>query len=371
MKQLALVTVRLEHAGMARLERARDAVADRGDRADVFTFTTCQRTLACTLAADPAGAAGQLAQDLGLPEAERFTGLDAFAHLATVAASLAALVPGEDQVPGQFRQALADAEDELATPLVDRLREVRALARQARDAGDLQGHRGGSVVDLARPLLPEEGPVAVLGTGTIARDLVDRLDDDRRLHVVSRSRERAVELAAEPGLAWSRAAFLSGPPSLAGLVLSTRAPEDPLLDEAGARRLVETRASDDPLAVVDLGTPRNADPALRRLANLELADLEDLAHRARARPCQDERIRAARAELERSLARRRRRRRTRTSDERVVALRQALADELTHLADELPIADDEDPAWLDQLHGRLAHTSQAHLEAALQGDPPP
>lgn len=372
MKRLALLTVRLEHAGMARLEEARRAVDELEDRDDVFAFTTCQRTLACSLAEDPTERAGRLAAELDLAEAERFTGLDAFAHLAAVAASLEALVPGEDQVPCQFREALADAEDRLATPLVDRLREVRSVARQARDAGDLQGHRDGSVADLAVPLLPDEGPIAVLGTGTIARELVDRLDERRPVHVVSRSRQRAVELAGDPDRAWNRRAFLSRPPPVDGLVLSTRTPEEPLLDGPRAQRLADARSSEEPLAVVDLAAPRNADPALRRHQDVRLADLEDLAHRARARPREDERIRAARAELERALTRRRRRRRTRTSDERVVALRQALADELTHLADELALADgDEEPTWLDDLHGRLAHTSQRHLEAALQGDPPP
>lgn len=372
MKRLALATWRLTHAGLARVEQARQAAGQADEAPDVFTLATCQRVLACTLAEDPSQAAGRLAETYGPAGGERYTGPDALAHLARVAASLDSLVPGEDQVPNQFREELDRREADLDPALLERLQRVRFLARKARDEGGLAGHEGRSVVDLAERVLPEEGPLAVVGTGTIARRALEALDEGRPVHVVSRSTERAAELADDDARAWSRAAFLADPPALRGLVLSTRAPDEPIVDAEAGRRLAEASPASDALAVVDLGVPRNADPELQRLANLRLRTLEDLARVARTSPLEDPKIDDARQALEAALAAERRRRRGRRLDERVVALREQLARELDELADDIEALDeDARQAWIRRAHGRLAHTSQRHLEAALRRDPPP
>jgi glutamyl-tRNA reductase len=364
-RQLALVTWRLPQADLPRLEQARQTLDDVAKRPDVFVLTTCQRALACTLAGDPHEAVDALAEDAGLADGERYAGDEALAHLARVAASLDAMVPGEDQVSSQFRQRLADEEDPLDAALLDRLQRVRAIARQARDAGGLTGHESRSIVDLAAPSIPE-GPLGVLGTGTIAGEVADRFDG-RPLHAASRSRARAREIADEAAHAWSRAAFLAGPPRLAALVLSTRAPEGPIVDEAAARRLAQTRVGEAPLPIVDLGVPRNAAPAVTGVAGVHLVTVEDLARRARCSPRSDERVNQTRAALQQALQAERRRRRRRRFDERVVALREQLADDLAALAE----GTEDLEAEIDSVHGSLAHTAQRHLEAALQGDPPP
>lgn len=378
MRRLALITWRLPHVGLARLERARRALANPGWRGElegpgtVFTFATCQRALACTLAEDPLAAAETLAHALGPAGGERLTGRDAFTHLAHVAASLDALVPGEDQVPHQFRDELARQEDQLDPGLLDRLQRVRSLARKARDAGGLTGHEGRSVMDLAAPLLPAQGPLAVVGTGTIARQAVQTLVASGPVHVVSRRHERALEVAADPEQAWQRETFLTDPPPLAGLVLSTRAPEQPVIDQAAGRRLRDARAGPDALTIVDVGVPRNADPSLERLAGLQVRTLEDLARIARCSPVEDTRVHKAREALQRALAAQRHRRRGHRLDERIVALRQALADELDELAPHVDgLSEDARQAWIHRAHGRVSHTSQRHLEAALRRDPPP
>lgn len=365
MKRLALLTWRLPHVGLARLEDSRATADGLAGRSDVFAFATCQRTIVCTLSRQPREVLDELGEERPAG-AERYVGEEAFAHLARVAASLEALAPGEDQVPAQFSRALDEAEDELEPELLDRLQRVRALAREARDAGDLCGHASRSVLDLADPLLPQTGPVAVVGTGQIAREAVERLAD-RGVHVVSRERARAVELV-DADRAWTRAAFLAGPPPLAGLVLSTCTDEEPVVDEAAIQRLVQARHGSGPLRVLDLGVPRNADPAIAWRDDVDVATMADLAYQARCRKTCDPQVEAARQALSEALARERRRRRRRQLDERVVRLRRALAEELEPLAEELPEDEDE---RLERANKDLAHTAQRHLEAAIHGEPPP
>jgi len=370
--RLALVTWRLPQADLPRLERVRERLSHLAEAAEVFTFATCQRCLACTTAEEPRQAAEGLAETIGLAGGERHTGVDALAHLARVAASLDALVPGEDQVPAQFRQALDEAADELPPDLHERLQRARAIARQARDAGDLTGHESRSILALAAPLLPDEGPLGVVGTGTIARELVETSSGARELHVVSRQRDRARELAGDGARAWAREAFLADPPALAGLVLCTRSTEGPVLTEARARALDRARPASDPLPVVDLGVPRNAEPNLATDPRLQVSTLADLARRKAADVDPDPQIEKARRALEQALERERRKRRTADLDERVVALREHLAQDLARLTEDLEGPPEEAlEAWIDQAHGRLAHTSQRHLEAALRGEAPP
>lgn len=369
MSGLALVTWRLPQTRLSRLERAREAIDGSRGPPGVFTFTTCQRALAATVAEDPHQATERLAETFGVAGGDRRTGFDAFRHLALVAASLDALVPGEDQVPAQFRQALDEQADRLTDELRERLERVRALSRKARNAGGLAGHESRSLVDLAEPLVPQ-GALAVVGTGMIAHEAVDTLDVNGPVHVASRDPDRARELAGDAQRAWIRRRLLDDPPPLASLVLATRTGEDHVLSADEARRIAEERPGDEPLVIVDLGVPRNAEPAVSRLGPVQLYTVEDLARIARERE-DDEQIRRARDALADGVARQRRRWRIRSREERVVALREELAEELEALADQWTGSADEVDEWVQRAHGRLAHASQRHLEAALRGEEPP
>lgn len=371
MNELALVTWRLPQTTLPRLERAREAVQDAEESPDIFTLTTCQRALACTVGDEPSQAATRLAENLDAPGGEQLTSWHALRHLARVAASLEALVPGEDQVPAQFRQALHDQGDALATPVRRQLERVRALSRKARDAGELAGHQSRSLIDLVLPLVPDRGSCAVVGTGTIADEALRRLSGSHELHVVSRSRNRARERAGSPQRAWTREAFFDQPPRLEVLLLATRNNEEVVLPPEKARRVAD--AGNGELVVVDLGVPRNAAPAVRRLDGLRVHDLEALARVARNRRADSARIQQTHQALEDALARERRRRSLQSRKQRIVALREELATEVQALAAQLPepVGEDDLEAWRRQAHGRLAHVSQRHLEAALEGDDPP
>lgn len=381
MNRLALATWRLPQTPVEDLEDVHQHVGDLGD--DVFELTTCQRVILCTRAGPGDEALDQarsLAEGVDVPGGERLAGFEAFRHLVTVAASLDALLPGEDQVPAQVRRAVDEQAERLDPGLHRILQRVLATARSVRDEAGLSGHRSAPLAELAAERIPDEGPVAVWGTGTFAEATLAALPD-REVHVVSRDADRAAELAGDPSHAWTRDAILADPPGLDGLVCCTRSPDGRVLSRADVEALVAARRwtasppSASPLKIVDLGVPRNVDPAVDGHPGIQLESMATLARLSRGRVRADERIQAARDALEDALARERRRHWKAHSADRITALREDLSEEIQALADELSEAspeleEDALERWSGRVHGRVAHTAQEHLLSALRGEDP-
>lgn len=390
MNGLAVVTWRLPHATLEDLERVRETL-DAGDPREavdppVFAMATCQRVLLATQATDgerPEALVAALAESVDVPGAERLRGPDALRHLTEVAASLDALVPGEDQVPGQFRDAVDEHVDgdRLAGPLEGTLQRVISMARTVRAESGLQGRASRSLADLTAPMVPDGAGVAVLGTGQMARALLESLDPERVDHVVSRDPARARQVAPDGTRAWDRDAFAADPPGVDVLVLCTRASQAPVLEQATARALLEAREDQaaleaaDPLLILDLGLPRNADPSIATLSGVDLRTMGDLARVCRGRLLEDEHVTRAWRSLERVLERERARQAKQRLEDHITALRESVDEAFDALVDELasthPGLDDED---LDRLarrvQGRLAHDCQEHLVAAARGEDP-
>ncbi len=379
------MTWRLPHATLEDLERARDTLDEDGALAPldvpIFEMTTCQRVL---LAAQDPGArvpedlAEDLAGTVDVPGAERFCGFQALRHLAEVASSLDALVPGEDQVPGQFRKAVrAQAgRGRLTGPLHGTLQRVTAMARTVRADSGLQGHANRCLADLAKPMIPDDARVALIGTGQMARATRESLGADRVRHVVSREEKRAREFAGGDTRAWDRGQFTKAPPAVDAVVLCTRARHTPVLEVSTAQRLLDARGPrDDPLLVVDMGLPRNADPSIATLHGLDLRTLGDLARVARGRLLEDEHVTRARRVLERVLQRERARQAKTRLEGHITALRSSVDQEVRALVDELaeahPGLDQETLEHVArQARGRLAHACQEHLIQAVHGEDP-
>src|SRR5262249_33908297 len=193
-----------------------------------------------------------------------------------------ALAIGEDQILGQVRDAfqaaraagtagalLARAFD-LALRLGKRTRRETELAKLGADLPRL-------ALRHARTELLNEGPgpVVLLGTGAMARDLLARRPKDAHhgWRIVGRSRERTQILAAECGCeAQTLEAFLAEEAPFRALLAATRVTE-PVV----GLRLLERRLPCG-AAVVDLGMPRNVHAEAR--AHCRLADLAELSQLA-------------------------------------------------------------------------------------------
>ena len=213
----------------------------------------------------------------------------AAAHLFVVAAGLDSVVLGESQILGQVRDAWEKARAEGAAgarlsalfrhalEVGKRVRTETAIARgvtslsQAAVAmasdrlGSLAGKR---IVVLGAGQMSEGMALEVAGpgdAGTAEADLV----------VANRTRARAEALAQRVG---GRAVPLDDLPDAlrsADVLLTSTGSAAVVVEEADLARVVDDRAG-RPLLIVDLGMPRDVEPAVGRLPGVTLLDLADL-----------------------------------------------------------------------------------------------
>ena len=211
----------------------------------------------------------------------RRSGTEVEAHLFRVAAGLDSRVAGEVEIQGQVRSAARAAEDHgtmgprlralfgAAVATARRAHRETALATLGRSVGR-------TAVDTAlEGLSTDRLQVAVIGTGRMARVVVERLGElDIVPAVYGRSVERAQRLT-------QRTAPVRGideiPLALraADVVLCATSASSHLVTAAEVQAAMRTRAGQR-LVVVDLSVPANVEPCTSAISGVRLIDIDDL-----------------------------------------------------------------------------------------------
>lgn len=301
MTTIAVAGTNFHHLSLAELERAnrrtggaaslaarvRDAVlAD-----EVVALVTCNRIEVYVAAARELSADEVSRAFHAVVGASGFThvGEACERHLLRVASSLESAVIGEDQILGQVRDAFAAARTAATTgprltTLFDNSLRVGKRVRRETDLA----HLGTDLARLAMRHLKAElrgdatKPIALLGTGDMARAVLAGRPKDARdgWLLVGRDAAHTKAVADEFGVAFqTQAEFLADTRPLRALIGATSTPA-PLIDADFVARRLPADA-----ALVDLGMPRNIDPALRAVepslrdvgaGGARLADLGDL-----------------------------------------------------------------------------------------------
>jgi glutamyl-tRNA reductase len=234
---------------------------------------------------------------------------DVASHLFSVAAGLESAVLGEGEVLGQVRRAWERAQAERASgPVLAELfrSAVQAGKRARAETGITRGttsfsHAAVELAEGRRPGGLAGVAVAVVGAGEMGSGVAQALGalpPDRRpgrLTVVNRNRERGRQLAA------SIPAPLATEAAGTGELAETLAAADVAFTavEAGthlvpAAMLSPEGARERPILVIDLGVPRNVEPAAAAVDGVTLLDLDDLRS-AVTRAIDERRAEAARA----------------------------------------------------------------------------
>ncbi len=260
-------------------------------------LSTCNRTEIYLVSADPSVALPHLFQQLAQAKGEAASSLfakgyqyhnrDGVRHLLRVAAGLESQMVGETQILHQVKNAhqLAGATGttglflnrlfNLAVQTGKRVRHETAIGAGAISIGS-------AAVELVRRKLPprESATVILLGAGEMAEQAALHLTAKQqagvRLLIASRTRQRAENLAQRVGaesLAWKNL-----PEALAetsAVIAATSAPQPVLCPEHFFSRHRSVR-SDRPLLCIDIGMPRNIDPAVAQLPHVRLYDLDHL-----------------------------------------------------------------------------------------------
>lgn len=216
---------------------------------------------------------------------------DVAAHLFSVAAGLESTVLGETEVLGQVRRAWERAHEERASgPVLAELfrSAVQAGKRVRAETGIARGTTSFSFA--AMELAAERrdgglagGAVAVVGAGEIGSGIVralGRLPGARRpssVVVVNRSLERGRQLAdaASPELTVRAVGMdaLAKTVAESDVVFTAVESEGHVLT---ASALAPDGARAEALLLVDLGMPRNVDPAVETIDGVSLLDMDDL-----------------------------------------------------------------------------------------------
>ena len=210
---------------------------------------------------------------------------EAVRHLFRVAAGLDSMLLGEAEILGQVREAYRFAHERGATgPVLNRLfqgaLEVGKRVRTQTELGTRPMSVASAGVKLAERIFGKlNGHTAlVVGAGTISEQVVAHLRDRgvAQLHVMNRSRDRAVDLAkqydgrvTEWG-AWDAA--LQSP----DVVVSSVSAEEPVLRRDVVERAMAARGN-RALFLMDLGVPRNIAPDVAELYNVYVYNTDDLS----------------------------------------------------------------------------------------------
>lgn len=260
----------------------------------VAALSTCNRTELLAVPSERGNIPQDLLSLLGSlrPEAAQIPSTcwylhrneDAVRHLFRVCAGLDSMMVGEPQIPGQVKEAYKVYCDTCEPhPLFNKLfhlafrctKRIRTETRISEGAVSL-AYAG---VELALKIFSSlERKVALLigagETGELAaRHLVEK--QIGRLIISNRTAERALTLAQQlSGQVIPFEEMTRGLIEADVVLFCTETPEylvtDPLMADVVARR------SGRPLFLIDLGVPRNCDPACGRRNNVFLHDLDDL-----------------------------------------------------------------------------------------------
>lgn len=199
------------------------------------------------------------------------SGREVVRHLFRVAAGRESLAVGEREVRLQVRAAGRSTQSRHPRPI------LRELFHRAADAADevaplvpiscsIAAVAATRVLELAGRPFPR---VLVLGAGTVGRQVAELLASSARVTLMYRRRPPDESFLRVTGARAVRSDTLAEELAVSDAVVTAAKSGDRCLGPADL-------PPDHPLLLVDLGVPRNIDPAVRGTPNVRLIDLENL-----------------------------------------------------------------------------------------------
>ena len=234
------------------------------------------------------------------------TGPDVVRHLFQVAASVDSMVLGEPQIVAQVREAYRAAQENQASgPLTSALFErafnvSKRVRTETRLAEGRVSIASVAVGDFGKGIFDrfDDKTVLVIGAGQMAEETLRYIRDEgaQTILVTNRSPERAQALAEAWGgkaIPWEQ---LDDSLAAADIIVSATGATEPIVDAARFRK-IRKRSGRKPTFILDLGAPRDFDPAIADLDdNVFLNCIDDLQ-----KTCEQNR-QARQKEVEKALA---------------------------------------------------------------------
>jgi glutamyl-tRNA reductase len=209
---------------------------------------------------------------------------DAVRHLFRVSAGLDSMLLGEAEILGQVREAYLHAhENHVTGPVLNRLfqaaLEIGKRVRAETELGTRPMGVASAGMKLAERIFGKlsDRSALVLGAGTISEQVVSQLRDRniKNLYLSNRSRDKAEEFARQYNgkvMDWGE---WDTALKLPDVIVSAVGVQDTLLTRAMIERAMSARGN-RALFLMDLGLPRNIEPATADLYNVYLYTMDDL-----------------------------------------------------------------------------------------------
>lgn len=213
------------------------------------------------------------------------TGLDAVRHAFHVASSLDSLVPGETQITGQFKDAMALAKNAgtLGSMLTRLSQEALATAKKIRTNTDIGRHKvsiSHAAIDLARRASSDLSKLRflILGAGEMARVAAEYAASykPQSFIIANRTKQKAFELTQHLGFGEAHGLDnLSHLISRSDVVISATGASGFVITSEHVKSGLKNRQN-VPLFLIDIALPRDIEPTVAKFDDVYLFDIDDL-----------------------------------------------------------------------------------------------
>ncbi len=261
---------------------------------EVLLYSTCNRVEVLLVTDDKARAIDStktFIANFNKIELEQFQdslyiheGDDAIRHIFRVAASLDSMVVGEPQILGQVKEAYRLATSVktsgvILNRLLHRTFFVAKRIRTETGIGDRAVSISYAAVELGRKIFGSlEGKVVLLvGAGEMAELAVEHLIRNKagNIFVANRTFENGVELAKKFNGQALRFEEIEECLKHADIILSSTGSPNFVITSDQVKNVIRIRRN-RPIFFIDIAVPRDIDPAVNRLTNTYVYDIDDL-----------------------------------------------------------------------------------------------
>jgi len=271
-----------------------DAIKESSSINEVVIFSTCNRVEILMAASDKAEAVEtakrHLSEFKNVPLSNFqnsiyiHEGDEAVRHIFRVASSLDSMMVGEPQILGQIKEAYFNATKRktsgvILNRLLHRTFFTAKRIRTETGIGDHAVSISYAAIELARKIFGQlEGKkVLLIGAGEMAELAVEHLLKNRvkEIFVANRTFKSGVELARKFG--GSAIKFEEIPDFIiqVDIIISSTGSSDIILTKDHVKHIMPGRKN-RPLFFIDIAVPRDIDPAINKLNNAYVYDIDDL-----------------------------------------------------------------------------------------------
>jgi len=214
-----------------------------------------------------------------------FSGDRAVRHVFRVAASLDSMIIGEPQILGQVKDAFKASVNTKATGVIlNRLmHKTFSTAKRVRSETGIGGHAVSisyATVELAKKIFDslDGKTVLLVGAGEMAELAVEHLIRNAlagNLLVANRTFSAGVALAERFNGQAIRLEEISEKLKIADIIISSTGSPDYVITRSQVQPIMRLRKN-RPLFFIDIAVPRDIDPAINRIDNAYVYDIDDL-----------------------------------------------------------------------------------------------